>query len=148
MKNIILSIVGVIVIGLAGVAFWSWFHARIGAQYAKDLGQIGTPREEASNALTMTYLNLMRRHSEQIFDRDEESYARVCSGPSSDINTRSIPEVILEIESMLGSRVVCKSTKESWVVQASLLPSGYFCVDSKGYAKVETTELGSATACR
>lgn len=99
------------------------------------------------NAHVETVLHDIQVDAEFVSIRDNESYSQVCSGPSA-TPTASIHNKIQELASILRSNVICKSTKTAWVVQSPILPSGYWCSDSKGNWKSETVALGDAELCR
>ncbi len=113
--------------------------AIIGILSAIVLVSLGGARNKAKDVAIKAALEGLRSSAELYSMNNNESYSNFCS--SSDVT-----KVSTNISSN-GETMVCNASADAWAASAPLHGGGYWCADSTGVSKSETSALGSATAC-
>ena len=89
----------------------------------------------ATDASVKSNFSTIRVQAELVYDRNNNSYEKVCSGDAT------IDNSIESSEKATGNIVTCVDTKNAWAAEVKLKREGYFCVDSMGVAI--TTNMSS-----
>ena len=124
--------------------------AIIGILSSVVLASLNTARSKGNDSKVKSQLAALRSSAEIYYDNNSSYgtasnscasgiFADTASGMSQYTNTQNYPT---------GTTLVCNSTVSAYAVQGNLSTSGqYWCVDSTGKSKAETTALGTATSC-
>lgn len=124
--------------------------AIIGILSSVVLASLNTARSKGNDAKVKAQLSGLRAAAEIYYDNNSgygtatascaaQMFADTTSGMATYTTTANYPS---------GTTLVCNSTASAYAVQANLSTSGqYWCVDSTGKSKAETTALGTATVC-
>lgn len=122
--------------------------AIIGILSSVVLASLNTARGKGNDAKIKAQLSGLRASAEIYYDNNG-SYTGMCSVGSSD--TSGVYTYLQTSNYPSGTTLVCNNTTSgtsAYATQANLVTSGqYWCIDSKGNSKSETSALGSATAC-
>jgi len=116
--------------------------AIIGILAAIVLVSLGPAKDKAKDtAIKMNLAGL--RSAAELFAMDTstgESYSSFCSSTDATRASSGITDN--------GSTMTCHDSESAWAASAKLHGGGYWCVDSTGVSKSETSALGdTATAC-
>ena len=124
--------------------------AIIGILSSVVLASLNTARSKGNDSKVKSQLAALRSSAEIYYDNNSSYgtasnscasgiFADTASGMSQYTDTQNYPT---------GTTLVCNSTVSAYAVQGNLSTSGqYWCVDSTGKSKAETTALGTATSC-
>jgi prepilin-type N-terminal cleavage/methylation domain-containing protein len=124
--------------------------AIIGILSSVVLASLNTARSKGNDAKVKAQLSGLRAAAEIYYDNNSgygtatnscaaQMFADTTSGMATYTTTANYPS---------GTTLVCNSSSSAYAVQANLATSGqYWCVDSTGKSKAETTALGTATVC-
>ncbi|MFZ2621034.1 MAG: type II secretion system protein [Minisyncoccia bacterium] len=122
--------------------------AIIGILSAVVLGSLNTARDKGGNTAVKANLQGIRSQAEAI-SGDSQNFSGTCADP----NIMNAIDSAITAGSDTGATVAtrCNATVGAWAVNALLkVPEGtgtYWCVDSSGAVKGESSELAGATAC-
>lgn len=125
--------------------------AIIGILSSVVLASLNTARGKGSDAAVKSNLANIRAQAELVYDADGD-YAGVCT----DANVISMRDAASQAGAGDTTSDVCNDSDTEWAASAPLKvqnqvdsSSGvdYWCVDSTGVSKIETSALGTATAC-
>ncbi|OHB05339.1 MAG: hypothetical protein A3A26_02000 [Candidatus Zambryskibacteria bacterium RIFCSPLOWO2_01_FULL_47_14] len=124
--------------------------AIIGILSSVVLASLNTARSKGNDSKVKSQLAALRSSAEIYYDNNSSYgtasnscasgiFADTASGMSQYTDTQNYPT---------GTTLVCNSTVSAYAVQGNLSTSGqYWCVDSTGKSKAETSALGTATSC-
>lgn len=124
--------------------------AIIGILSSVVLASLNTARNKGNDAKVKAQLSGLRAAAEIYYDNNNgygtasnscatQMFADTTSGMATYTSGSNYPS---------GTTLVCNSSSSAYAVQANLNTSGqYWCVDSTGSSKAETTALGTATVC-
>src|SRR3989344_8073895 len=124
--------------------------AIIGILSSVVLASLNTAGSKGNDSKVKSQLAALRSSAEIYYDNNSSYgtasnscasgiFADTASGMSQYTDTQNYPT---------GTTLVCNSTVSAYAVQGNLSTSGqYWCVDSTGKSKAETSALGTATSC-
>ncbi len=111
--------------------------AIIGILSSVVLASLNTARNKGADAAVKSNLNNTRAQAELYYDGNTNSYSGVCTAAGG----------ISVGLAAAGVGTVCNTSATAWAASAPLKSGGFWCVDSTGQSKVETSALGSGTVC-
>ena len=124
--------------------------AIIGILSSVVLASLNTARSKGNDAKVKAQLAGLRAAAEIYYDNNN-GYGTATNSCSSGMFTDSASGMSQYTASSNypgGTTLVCNATGSAYAVQANLATSGqYWCVDSTGKSKSETSALGTATTC-
>ena len=113
--------------------------AIIGILAAIVLVSLGKARNKAKDVAIKADLSGLRSAAELYSMDNSESYSGFCSDTDATRASSGISDN--------GSTMTCNDSASAWAASADLHGGGYWCVDSTGVSKSETSDLGTATVC-
>ncbi len=114
------------------------------------LAALNSARVRSNDAAVKSNLDGIRPQAEALYDRDN-NYDAVC-GANSVTQDTTIHSAIAAANSSSGATAVCGMPSSgdalAWAVSSRLKSSGYWCVDSTGTAKSESSAIAATdTVC-
>lgn len=124
--------------------------AIIGILSSVVLASLNTARSKGNDAKIKAQLSGLRAAAEIYYDNNS-GYGTATNSCSSEMfadTTSGMSQYTASANYPSGTTLVCNSTSSEYAVQGNLATSGqYWCVDSTGKSKAETTALSTATVC-
>lgn len=97
-------------------------------------------RNKGKNAAIKATLSNMRATAELYYEKDRRnSYLGFCK-------SEEYLKEAKKVEGNAQATVVCRDTKENYVISSALIDEGFFCVDSSGVAR-NTKAMDTKNAC-
>ncbi len=124
--------------------------AIIGILSSVVLASLNTARGKGNDAKVKAQLSGLRASAEIYYDTNGSygSSTTSCSAAMFADSTSGMSQYTSSSNYPSSTTLVCNSSGTAYAVQANLNTSGqYWCVDSLGKSKAETSALGTATAC-
>jgi len=99
---------------------------------------IDSDRVKAENSVIKANLNNMRASAELYYDNNKDSYSGFCKS--------EYLKGVKEVESVTQTPLICRDSKEDYVISSALVDGGSWCVDSRGVS-TDTKAMDTENSC-
>ena len=121
--------------------------AIIGVLSSIVLASVNSAHNKGSDAKTKAQLSGLRGAAEYYYNANNFSFSSAtncASGMFAD-SASQMTAYTNPVNYPAGTVLVCQANNTAYAVQANLASGGYWCTDSMGISKLETTPLGGST---